>query len=144
MSIKSKINLKPDGIKSAKNVGIFSVFTATITGAVQKAFLIVMRMVGKKKMEEIALPESTWHLGDLAGTEGMTAAFDNKQQPNIVEGDLPLNDNSMPPFTDVQGETYKLNLLVSSEDTFTDYWVEYESNQLDPYMNASGTGHAIP
>jgi hypothetical protein len=143
MSIKSKINLKPNGIKSAKKVGIFSAFTATITGAVQKVFLIAMRMAGKKKMGATALPESTWHLGDSAGIGGMIAALDDKRLQNIFDSDLPLDDNTIPPFTDVHDETYKLNPLVSSKDIFTDYWVEYGSDQPDPY-NASGTGHAVP
>ena len=89
------------------------------------------------------VPKYTWTLGCSAGSGGIIAAYNDKLHPNIIEGEMPLDDSSMSTYTDACGGTYKFNHLVVSLDTFTDYWVEYDSQSPDPYTGA-GTGCAVP
>ena len=56
MSIKSKRNLKPDDNKSAKSVGIFSLFAAIIVDAMQKVFVMATHVAGRKKMGQLHYP----------------------------------------------------------------------------------------
>ena len=87
-------------------------------------------------------PINNLSLGCCVGG-GIVAAYNDKLHPNIIEGEMPLNDSSILTIADVNGNTYKLDWLAASEDTFMNYWAEYENDQPDPYKG-SGTGHAVP
>jgi hypothetical protein len=149
----SKRNPEPNRIKSAKTLGAFSLFAETIAGAAQKVFRMVMRMTIKEKDGATqskkfptgindGVPAYTWSLGCSAGAEGMIAAYNDRLDPNLIDGDMLLDDNAWEAFTDSAGETNPNHPLISSMQgvndrtmfgTIENYWISYKRNVPDPY-----------
>jgi hypothetical protein len=124
-----------------------------MTGLARRIFAIVKRVFDKDKSEPVlsksatvlteGVPAYTWSLGCSAGGGGMTAAYLDKQYPNLIDGEMPLDDTSMAEFTDTHGCTYKVNPAITSSEFFSDYWEEYGSLLPDPFTRP-GEGSTAP
>ena len=123
-------------------------------GLARRMFALVKRVFVKDKgklalsnpatlLSAEDVPTYKWSLGSSAGGGGMTTAYLDKQYPNLLDGDLPLDDGSMPKYTDVHGDTYEINPTKTSVEIVTDYWEEYGSAVPDPYTKP-GEGSPAP
>jgi hypothetical protein len=142
MSINPKIYPKQDASQPMK-----------MTGLARRIFAIVKRVFNKAKSEpELSksatmlfenTPEGTWSFGCSANNGGMTAATLDGRFPNLFPGETPIDDTSMPEYTDAHGDTYKINPAITSSEIFTDYWEEYGSSLPGPYTRP-GEGSTAP
>ena len=74
-------------------------------------------------------PADNWSFGCSANAGGMTAAYLDRQFPNLSPGATPSDDGDMSEYI----EAHETNQAITSLETFTDYWDEYGSSLPDPY-----------
>jgi hypothetical protein len=133
---------------------------ALLSHAVQKIYLMAMRMAGKETEELTALPKSNDTTIDAVGLPGTQWVFGcssgaaesiarGYEQPKAYtdpanDDVTPLDDSSWPTWSDVAGDTYSNNPLAASpkgvKDGITrgamdDYWVGYNGAEPDPYKS---------
>jgi hypothetical protein len=95
-------------------------------------------------------PSYNWVFGCSAVSGAMIAGYyDNQGYPNMYTGpanggEMPITDTVWPTWQDGTTYTYPSNPLVASKDgldgysgygSIEDYWVSYNSNDQDPYID---------